>query len=384
MFRSLVVHGAVALATLAFAVPVGVAVVDDTAPDETVSASDDTVSVPSASPTSGPASSVADDAAGSGPPPGDVDFQVDMILGLVPEDEMNAYFEEQNERQELAIQACMNDAGFEYNIQATTMFEDPLGEYGTVEYAEQWGYGVYTTMDPETSPYANMDEEFVWPNQEIVDALSSAEQNAWFEVNNRCSQDAYVTDDPYRNPMVQQALEDFENQVEADPRMRAAQDAWVDCMEEAGHPFAAPEEIFETIYDEDLQQQFFDSEAWKPSSEDHAEYLAMVETEIGIAVADATCSPALQDAREEVVADLRPALVDVWQTIDWSLPPETYPGEGDFGTPGETIVVDDSMVPGDSVVDASVVDGTVEPGADTTEAPVGLDLSEPTDTTEPS
>jgi hypothetical protein len=56
----------------------------------------------------------------------------------------------------------------------------------------------------------------------------------------------------------------------------------------------------------------------------------MVEQEISIAVADANCSPALDEARDEVVSDLRPALVEVWQTIDWSLPPVTFPGDGEM------------------------------------------------------
>ena len=130
--------------------------------------------------------------------------------------------------------------------------------------------------------------------------------------------------------MVQQAIEDFYTDVENDPRVLDAKEVWLACMEEAGHPFASEDDMWETVYDEDLQNKFWESSAWEPDSPDHAEWQSMVELEIGIAVANAGCSPPLQEVRQEVVADLRPAFVEVWQTIDWSLPPVTYPGEGEM------------------------------------------------------
>ncbi len=88
-----------------------------------------------------------------------------------------------------------------------------------MEYAEQWGFGMYTMMDPESTMSQDLGQDYVWPNEDIVDALSASEQNAWFEVNNRCSNEAWMEDDPYRNPMVQQAIEDFYTDVENDPRV---------------------------------------------------------------------------------------------------------------------------------------------------------------------
>lgn len=390
MIRTLMVHGAVAL--VALAAPVGVSTVDDTEPDDT--STDVSAPADSSPDESAPVNAFPDTAPGvssstggnisAGPPPGDIDFQVDMMLGLVPQDEMNAYWVEEEEQRQVAVQACMNEAGFEYNPDTSGMaFEDPLGDSSTLEYAEQWGFGMYTTMDPETSPYnVDMGEDFVWPNQEIVDALSAAEQNAWYEVNNRCFNESWAQDDPYRNPMVQQALEDFYSDVDNDPRMREAADGWVDCMEEAGHPYTDQDDMYDALLGNDRQQQFYDSEAWEPDSPDYAEWQSMVELEIGVAVANAGCAPALDEIREEVIDDLRPAFVEVWRTIDWSLPPETYPGEGDvLGMPGETIVGDGSVV-GDTVVEDTVDDSNAE-GTETTESPVGLDLSEPADNTIP-
>ncbi len=328
MLRSLAINGAAA--AVAIVVPVGLVTGSDgTEPDDSVpvSAAPET-STPDAETSSGPA------------PPEDIEFQIDMILGLVPQDEMDDYYHDQNDRQQLAIQECMNEAGFEYVPEDNFFSADPFADLSPIEYAEQWGFGNYTMMDPDNQPFAEIDQEYVWPNQEIVDGLSASEQNAWFELNNRCSQDAWMEDDPYRNPMVQQAMEDFETDIENDPRMGAAQEAWQACMEEAGHPFTDHEDMWNSVWDQDLVDEFYETEAWEADSPNHAEWQAKVDEEIGVAVADATCSPALYEVREEVSAELRPALVEVWQTIDWSLPPVTYPGEGEM-LPDESIVLVD-------------------------------------------
>lgn len=376
MLRSSMIHGAIALA---FAVSVGVASVDDTGPDESApaTASPDESAPDNASPESTPDdSSSADENVAVGPPPGDIDFQVDMMLGLVPEDEMNAYWEDQESGRQVEIQACMNEAGFEYNLETNLSFADPMADLSTLEYAEQWGFGAYTMMDPENNPWNDVDQEYVWPNEEIIDGLSSGERDAWFEVNYQCQNDSYMQNDPYRNPMVRQALDDFYTEVESHPRMQEAAAAWVDCMEEAGHPFASQNDMYDTIYGSDLQEQFYDSEAWETDSADHAEWQSMVELEIGVAVANVGCAPPMDDTRKEVIDELRREFVEVWRTINWSLPPETYPGEGDiFGTAVDGMSIDDSVVDAPAADDSDDSNGAG--------VPVGLDLSGSPDTTEP-
>jgi hypothetical protein len=375
MVRSMATRAAITIA--AIAVPYGAAegAPDDTAPGGSVATE------PSAA-TTVPTPSAPDGAegdGGEGGPPVDIEFQVDMLLGLVPEEEMQAYWAEQSQEQELEIQACMNEAGFEYNPQDADdmMSFDQYQGMSQLEWAQQWGFGFWTGMDPENNPY--MGQEFEWSNDEIVNALSASEQNAWFEVNNRCSEEIYsnVENDPYRNPMVQQAMEDFETQVENDPRMREAQATWVDCMAGAGHPFTDLEAMYQQVYgdedDFDRQNEFYESEAWKPESPDHAEWQRLVDEEIEIAVADATCTPPMQEVREEVSRDLRPELVAVWQTVDWSLPPVTYPGEGELIGPGGEIIVEGSVPVGSEVL----IDEPL------TSAGPALDLSEAPPTTAP-
>lgn len=332
----------------------------------------------------------SDDSGGASAGEIDIEFQIDMMLGLVPEDEIQAYYTDQNEANERKIQECMRDAGFEYVIDTQMMvFEDPRSNMDPVEYAQQYGFGVWTQMDPDRNPYQSMNDQ-VWANQEVLDALNPSEQNAWYEANSRCSQEAYSSgDDIWRNPMVQQALEDFEETVINDPRMRDAEEAWRTCMADAGQPFESQQEMNDHVYavwngdDElaELEMQFWESEAWTEDSPDHAQWLTLVDEEIAIAVADATCSPALQEVREEVQKDLRPELVAVWQTIDWDLPPVTYPGEGE-----EWIFTDGSLVPEAelSTPDDSTADDSTGDDSTGDEGPAPLDLSGGgSDTTEP-
>lgn len=315
------------------------------------------------------------DSVGGAPP--DIEFQIDMMLGLVPQEEMDEYYEQQNLAQQEQVQACMNAAGFEYNIDtnSTTFTAPSRSDEEQLEWARQWGFGMWTTMDPETQSAAYpesqaMDETWVDPNPFLQD-MSADEQNAWYEQSNRCFEDAYNApeDDPWSNPMVQQAMEDFQTWVESDARVREAEDAWRACMADAGQPFVEPDEMYQAVFgggadSNDLQNQFYESEAWRPDSPDHEQWQSLVDQEIAIAVADATCSPPLNDVMQEVSADLRPRLIEAWQDVDWDLPPVTYP-EIDLGAfPGDT---------GDVPADA-------EPGG-TADAPVGLDLSGPADAT---
>ena len=172
---------------------------------------------------------------------------------------------------------------------------------------------------------------------------------------------------------MQQALEDFNTTVDNDPRVRDALAVWQDCMEAAGHPFANRDDMMAAYdYDEtaDLQTQFAESEAWDPTSPDHARWQELVDLEVQIAVADATCTPPFDEAREAVVADLRPQFAQVWQTVDWSLPPVTYP---DDLPPGAVIDPQDGETT--ATTDAAAATPTTEPG---------VDLSDPTGNAAPT
>ena len=75
---------------------------------------------------------------------------------------MEAYWREQSELDQLAIQECMNEAGFEYNLEdSDEMFVDPFADLTPIEFAEQWGFGMYTVMDPDADPYSDGGISFV-------------------------------------------------------------------------------------------------------------------------------------------------------------------------------------------------------------------------------
>ncbi|CAN5562763.1 hypothetical protein BH24ACT5_BH24ACT5_07110 [soil metagenome] len=262
----------------------------------------------------------------------ELEFQLDMMLGLMPDDEVQAYYaEDERERQE-RIQACMNEAGFDYNLEERggIGFDGDLG-LSSLEYAEQWGFGVYTMLDPEINPYDQDDAYAGSSNDEITDALSSAQQTSWFTMFDRCQNDSF--DEPIgMNADFQQVVADFGSMIENDPRSVEAEATWRDCMVEAGHPFPNQQAMYEEAFNSDLQFQFVASSAWEESSPDHAAYLEAVQHEIDIAVASVPCSEALEAVYDTVAQDLRPELAEMWQTIDWNAPPIAYPDEF---TPGE-------------------------------------------------
>jgi hypothetical protein len=394
LLRSRAVRGVLALTALS--VPAGVATAGSTEPDDSSpdSAAPEDTSVTNTdgdapAPPNGtaPESSTAEGDGGITAPSADeIQFEIDMMLGLVPQEEMEQHWAEQEEEQQLAVQACMNESGFDYEIENyPVMMGGPGGlEWGTLEFAEQYGFGIWTTMDPESSGM-DMAMEYTSPNDAIVNALTPEEQNAWYEVQMRCQNESYAgQDDMYRNPDVQQIMEDFYSDVENDPRTRDAQAGWVDCMEAAGFPYPSQEEMYEDVSAGDdesyeLHNQFYESEAWLESSEDHAQWQALVDHEIEVAVANAGCEPAITETREEVQRDLRDDLIAVWQTIDWSQPPVTYEGEGDvFLMPGESLPVGSDVPEGSA--DATTEAGTTPEGSE--EPQVGLDLGDPTETTE--
>ncbi|CAN5562708.1 hypothetical protein BH24ACT5_BH24ACT5_07100 [soil metagenome] len=279
----------------------------------------------------------------------ELQFQLDMMLGLVPDDEMQAYYEQDEQKRQEEIQECMNGAGFEYNpeTQSGVSFDGQLG-LSSLEYAEQWGFGVYTTMDPETNPFNDVDQNYEWPNQEIIDGMTEAEQTSWFTMFDRCQNETY-DDQIWNNSDFQRVMEDFNTLITTDPRVVAAEKAWRECMSEAGHPYASQEEMYDEMYSDNQQSDFYESSAWEESSPDHAAWQAAVDNEIAVAVANVPCSEGLSEVYQTVSEDLRPQFVELWQTIDWNAPPVTYPDEfsvdGDvpFGTADVPIEGADSV-----------------------------------------
>lgn len=82
-------------------------------------------------------------------------------------------------RVEEHVAECMSGEGFEYtpvdySALQGWMTDDDVPAVGTVEFAEQYGYGV------TTGPWTDADGEWVDPNQAYVDAMSPATRSEYF------------------------------------------------------------------------------------------------------------------------------------------------------------------------------------------------------------
>ena len=100
------------------------------------------------------------------------------------EDMTNESFEAEQLKVEELVAVCMQKEGFEYepNVQSMGMMmpdEEMEGpEYGSKEFAEQYGYGTFDS--PWISTNDEDEQEYVDPNQDYVDSLSESEQSAYY------------------------------------------------------------------------------------------------------------------------------------------------------------------------------------------------------------
>jgi len=172
-------------------------------------------------------------------------------FGMTEEQLVNAI-----EAGESRIAECMADAGFEYIPIDSETFRDAMDAQGTVpglsdeEFITQYGYGI-TTLPPTS------DFRFGEENQAIFDDLSSEDQVAYGRtLVGENTQATYVnmleaedflpaggcTETAIKEVYTEEQLSPsffnpFDALVEQDPRMIAAQQAWSECMADAGYDY---------------------------------------------------------------------------------------------------------------------------------------------------
>lgn len=93
-------------------------------------------------------------------------------------------YQDQDRKREELIARCMADEGFEYIPADSTSYsfsaEDTDGpQWGTLEFAEQYGYGMISWPGMEDMSEEPTDE-YVDPNQDYVESLSPSEQEAYW------------------------------------------------------------------------------------------------------------------------------------------------------------------------------------------------------------
>lgn len=206
-----------------------------------------------------------------------------------------ANYRAQEARVQESIRSCMAAAGFEYQP-----MNPPEGSFGFVddewdeeEWVREQGFGITTWYgnEDEFTETTVGGEEWVDPNQEMLDAMSDSERDAWYaalygteeeqmegsytEVDPEtgeeytvmeghgagCQGEAYTAEygEQSQNEDLWEelspAMDAMYQQVQADPRIVELNEGWSSCMASAGYEFESMEKMHETIY-EDLQTRF--------------------------------------------------------------------------------------------------------------------------------
>ena len=182
------------------------------------------------------------------------------------------YRQEEMDRQQV-IAECMRLEGFEYTVfvyDQSFSFESPYQDMTRREYVEKYGFGISTMFeDGFASPEASPDEEEINPNDEYVNGLSEAEQEAYYEalygpqdeppmeetvgtdgepveveyeyVPQGCDGKAYEEqsapeDQEFMENMSALMSTEIYERAQADSRVVDATKAYAECMSDAGHP----------------------------------------------------------------------------------------------------------------------------------------------------
>lgn len=274
-------------------------------------------------------------------------------MGDMTPQEQQAFYDEQTRAQEELIAQCMADQGFEFNPEGSAAYttvgaaaEEEGPAWGTVEYAEQYGYQAFTWFGEEQQDTGEV-EEWTDPNEEITSAMSESELAAWYEAlygsqdqewdpdadmeeyewnwedggcqgwaqheadqNNPQTAMWSLMEDPRFAELFEQMISVYE-QSQTDPRTTELNAQWASCMADAGFTFTDPNAAQQSFYD--LSNSVWDdhdgSEFWEPDPALMEQYK---EEEIATAVADYTCQRDLnyQDEMLAIQFDLEQRFVD--------------------------------------------------------------------------
>lgn len=269
-------------------------------------------------------------------------------------------FDKQQQKTEELVAECMAKEGFEYtpntNNGGVMMSSDDEGdgpEWGSVEFAEQYGYGVVDFPGRETM--TESPTEYTDPNQEYTDGLSPSEQTAYWETLNGpgptdeemaameegdgsyeydwktagCygaaqhevslteSPAAAAQEDPEFADMFA-AMQDLYGPLNGsgdNAKLAEIDRKWADCMADAGFSeYPSPNEVMQSMHNEysELSQSGPDGEYKEPDAKAQKEFQ---EREISTAVADAQCKKDLgYDAKQrEILFEIEQQFVDEYR-----------------------------------------------------------------------
>lgn len=202
--------------------------------------------------------------------------------------DQQARFQEQEAKLQETIRACMVDQGFEYipvDYGEEVFFE--FDEQSEEERVREQGFGITTYFGNEEEFFLEGPPEeqiFVDPNDEIVQAMSESEQQAYYEALHGNFEDEELTIDPDTGEEyyegfgggcygqaseeiygggadvealfqeIEPQMEEMGARVQADPRMVELNQKWAACMSDRGYEFQDQVEMYTTVF-EDFQKR---------------------------------------------------------------------------------------------------------------------------------
>ena len=184
---------------------------------------------------------------------------------------------EEQRRVEENIARCMAEEGFEY-VPAVRPMSSSSFAFDEEEFARERGFGI-TTWYGQEDPFGFEDNDWVDPNDAILEALSESEREAYHETlygpgayhsgspgesiveivdsGEGCRQRAYEEVYGARDEVWEQLGPKFEELTQrlfADPRFQEASDRWAVCMADRGYPYGSIEQMYEEVY-QDFQSR---------------------------------------------------------------------------------------------------------------------------------
>jgi len=223
---------------------------------------------------------------------------------------------EYGRRLEAHVAICMAREGFRYvpiDPDQPGLTGTPEGLPATAEeMAEEYGYGVVLNVRLSYQPITTEIDD---PNVAIQEALSPAEQEAYWQSYGVCVTEAVETyPDPFGSDSEEEAwladqLFAIQTAVWEDPRVQQAVDGWSRCMAEQGYEFAHPDDARAHIAD--LVAPISNAQTGLGLDDAAAAELdRLQETELEVARTDFACAEQLDRTIEGVRSELEAELIE--------------------------------------------------------------------------
>ena len=235
-----------------------------------------------------------------------------------------AEFADYVEQVESRIASCMAEAGFEYvPVDVTAILEvglwmraDP--DMSREEYKSQWGYGISTRTDNPPREIGLGQQ-----NIEIYESLSEADQIAYDRTLfgedpdatfalmlddedlsglGGCTKDAVEAVFP-PEMMSASFINPKDILIEEDPRVVAADEAWMECMAEDGYEYEDQDDIIEE-YEERFDELTDGEDPEELTGADLEALTELQEEEIAVALKDLECQGPLDEVIREVEIEI--------------------------------------------------------------------------------